>query len=138
MSAQASIVINDGATTPVAHTFSPKGARVAGTKDVATWRDQAIGVAAGYSTLTEQHAAANSNGMEKFRFVIEVPVLEQAASGGSFVPPPTRAFATVGVVEVWCHQRASDQALKDIVAYLKNFTAHAYFANAIVNREPAW
>jgi hypothetical protein len=138
MSAQANVVINDGKTTPVAHTFVPKGARSANGKDVALWRDQASGVAAGYLSLTEQHSKTNANGIEKFRFVIEVPTLEQAASGGSFVPPPTRAYAAIGVVEVWVHERASDAELKDIAAYVKNFSALPYFTNVIVNREAAW
>lgn len=138
MSAQANIVLADGQATPVSRTFAPKGARSVQNKDVAKWRDQSPGVAAGYRSITEQHAPANANGMEKFRFVIEIPTLEQAASGGSFVPPPTRAYATVGVIEVWAHVRASDQELKDIVAFTKNFAASSYFSNAVISREPAW
>lgn len=138
MSAQANIVLADGKTTPVNHTFVPKGARATDGKDVAVWRDQSPGVAVGYLSLTEQHTAPNGAGMEKFRYVIEVPTLEQAASGGSFVPPPTRAYATVATIEVWAHQRASDQELKDIVAYVKNFAASSYFSNAIISREAAW
>jgi len=139
MSAQAAIVINDGQTTPVAHTFNPKGAKTtADRKDVALWRDQSPVNAAGYLTLTETHAPANTNGIEKFRYVIDVPTLESPSSGGSFVPAPTRAYGTIAVIEVWAHQRASQQELKDIAAYVKNFTANAYFSNAILNREPAW
>lgn len=138
MSAQANLVLADGQTTPVNHTFVPKGARTNSGKDVSLWRDQSPGISAGYLSVTEQHSPKNANGMEKFRFVIEIPTLEQAAAGGSFVPPPTRAYATVGVIEVWMHERASDQELKNIAAYVKNFAANAYFTNAVVNREAAW
>lgn len=139
MAAQTTLTINDGATTPVAHNFDPKGARaMPGGKDVAEWRDQAGGIAAGYLSIVEQHAPVNSNGIEKFRYVIDVPTLESPGSGGAFVPPPTRAYGTVAVVEVWAHERASDQELKNIVAYVKNFTAAAYFSNAITKREAAW
>lgn len=139
MSAQANITINDGATTPVAHVFSPKGAKsVAVGKDVAIWRDQSPTQAVGYLSITEQHSAANANGVEKFRYVIDVPVLETPGSGGAFVPPPTKAFSAVAVVEVWTNVRASDQDLKNIVAYVKNFTATTYFADAIIKREAAW
>lgn len=139
MSAQANIVINDGAATPVAHTFAPKGARskVDG-KDVAVWRDQSPAYAAGYLSLTEQHTPVNTNGMEKFRYVIDVPTLEAPAGGGSFVPPPTKAFSTVATIEVWVNTRASAAEIANIVAYVKNFTANAYFAAAINNREAAW
>jgi hypothetical protein len=139
MSAQAIITINDGATTPVAHNFDPKGTMVGSDrKAVALWRDQSAASAVGYVTLNEHHTPVNGNGMEKFRYVIDVPTLESASSGGSFVPPPTRAYGTIAVVEVWAHERASDQELKNIVAYVKNFTNHAYFSNAIIKREAAW
>lgn len=138
MSAQANIVLNNGAMTPVAKTFAPKGARRINDKDVALWRDQSSANAEGYPTITEQHAPPNSNGIEKFRYVIEVPTLEQPASGGSYVAAPKRAYATVAVVEVWEHTRASQDELKDIVAYVKNFTASAYFSDAVTKRESAW
>lgn len=139
MSSQAILSILDGQTTPVAHAFDPKGARAQADKtDMAIWRDQSPLSAVGFLTLTEKHTPVNSNGMEKFRYTIDVPTLETASSGGSFAPPPTRAYGTIAVVEVWAHQRASDQELKNIVAYVKNFTAHAYFLNAITKREAAW
>lgn len=139
MSSQADIVINDGATTPVAHTFSPKGSVAQpDRKGVATWRDQSPVSAVGFLTLTETHTPVNANGMEKFRYVIDVPTLEAPGNGGSFAPPPTRAYGTIAVVEVWAHERASEQELKNIAAYVKNFTALAYFSNAISKREKAW
>lgn len=139
MSAQSTITINDGATTPVAHNFDPKGARTQPDKtDLAIWRDQSATSQVGFRTLTEKHTPVNANGMEKFRYTIDVPTLESPASGGSFAPPPTRAYGTIAVVEIWAHQRASEQELKDIVAYVKNFTASTYFSNAITKREPAW
>lgn len=139
MSAQAIITINDGATTPLAHTFDPKGAVVQpDKKGVATWRDQSGGSAVGFLTLTETHTPVNANGMEKFRYVIDVPTLETASSGGSFAPPPTRAYGSIAVIEVWAHERASEQELKNIAAYVKNFTALSYFSNAVSKREKAW
>jgi hypothetical protein len=139
MAAQASIIINDGQGTPAAHTFAPKGARAqADKKDVALWRDQSPANAAGFLSITETHTPVNSNGMEKFRYVLDVPTLESPGSGGSFVPPPTRAYGTIAVIEVWAHQRASDQELKNIAAYVKNFTALQYFSDAIIKREAAW
>lgn len=139
MSAQAIITINDGLATPVARSFDPKGAMTQpDRKSVALWRNQASGIAVGFESIIETHTPVNGNGMEKFRFVIDVPTLESPASGGSFAPPPTRAYGTIAVVEVWAHQRASEQELKNIVAYVKNFTAHTYFNNAITKREAAW
>lgn len=139
MSAQAIITISDGLAVPVAHNFDPKGAKTqADRTDMALWRDQVPVSAVGYLSLSEKHTPVNVNGMEKFRYTIDVPTLESAASGGSFAPPPTRAYGTIAVIEVWAHQRASDAELKNIVAYVKNFTATAYFSNAIIKREAAW
>jgi len=139
MAAQANIVINDGATTPVAHTFNPKGAKTQpDKKDLAIWKDQSPTSSVGYLSISETHTPVNSNGMEKFRFVIDVPTLESPASGGTFAPPPTRAYGTIAVIEVWAHERASDQELKNIAAFVKNFAATTYFNDVIVKREPAW
>lgn len=139
MSAQTAISLADGQATPVSHTFDPRGAKKAADgKDVAVWRDQSGGVAVGFATITEYHTGVNSNGIEKFRYVIDVPALEQASSGGAFVPAPTKAFSDVVVVEVFSHERSSEARLKDIVAYVKNFTASAYFSNAVTKRDAAW
>lgn len=139
MSAQANVVINDGLLTPVAHTFNPKGAKTQpDKKDLAIWRDQSAVNAEGYISLSETHTPINTNGMEKFRWVIDLPTLESPSSGGSFVPPPTRAYGTIAVIEVWAHKRASQQELKDIAAYVKNFTALPYFSDAVTKREAAW
>lgn len=138
MSAQANLVINDGQTTPVAHTFNPKGAKLEGGITRALWRDQSPTTMVGYLSVAEEHTPVNKNGMEKFKWTIDVPVLEQASSGGAFVPPPTRAFGGIIKIEVWVHERADLAHLKDLAAYLKNFTALTYVKDAIEKREAAW
>jgi hypothetical protein len=140
MSAQANVVINDGQATPVAHTFNPKGARVVPDgKDVAVWKDQTPVNADGYLVLTEQHARPNQNGIEKFRWVIEIPTLETVGTNDAGITPaPRRDYTTTAVIEVWASTRASQQELKDIAAYVKNFTALTYFSDAVTKREAAW
>lgn len=135
MSAQANIVIIDGATPPVAHIFNPKGAKVqASGKDVALWRDQSVPNSVGYLTITEQHSAKNFNGMEKFRWTIEVPYTETPVGGTA----PVKAYACVAVLECWVHERATDTELKNIAAYMASFATTAYVTDAIVKREAAW
>lgn len=138
MSAQASVIINDGAATPVAHTFLPKGTKSVEGKDIATWKDVSPTNAEGFLSMVEHHTPFNSNGMEKFRYVIDVPTLETPGGTGPFVPPPTRAYGGVIVIEVWAHKRATADELKNYAAYAKNFAGHAYFKAAIENREAAW
>lgn len=139
MAAQAALTLLDGKATPVSHVFDPKGAResVSG-KQVAQWRDQNFTNREAFWSIKEEHADPNKNGVEKFRYVIDLPTLESPASGGTFAPPPTRAYGTMAVVEYWVHSRASAIELADIVAIVKNFTASAYVANAVTKREAAW
>jgi hypothetical protein len=139
MSVQTSITINDGVTpTPVAHVFQPKGVHQEGQKGTALWRDQSPANAEGFLSITEQHTDPNTNGIEKFRYVIQVPTLETPGGTGPFVPPPTKAYITTGVIEFWIHKRASAQELNNIVAFVKNLAADSRIAGAIVNREAAW
>lgn len=142
MSAQANIVINDGQATPVAHTFNPKGVRTLDSKrSLALWRDQANAAinALGYPSIEEHHSDPNVNGIEKFRYLIKLPTLETVGTNDAGITPaPTKAYETIAVVEVWASVRASQQELKDIVAYVKNFTALTMFSDAITKREASW
>lgn len=139
MALQSNIVLNDGQTTPAAHTFIPKGSRVgADGVETATWKDQTPVNSEGYLSIIEKHTAPNGNGMEKFVVTFDLPTLESPGAGATFVPPPTRAYGTIGKIEVWAHKRASAQELKDIVAYVKNYAASAQFAQMITNREASW
>jgi len=140
MTAQANIVLANGEAAPVNKTFAPKGALRSPTgKDVAEWREQSAVNAEGFYSLTEQHSDPNGNRIEKFRYVIEIPTLETVGTNDAGITPaPSVAYVTTGVIEVWSSTRASQAELKDIVAFLKNFTATTYFSDAIKNREHAW
>jgi hypothetical protein len=140
MSQQANIVLANGESTPVNKTFAPKGALRSPTgKDVAEWREQSAANAEGYYVLSEQHSDPNGNRIEKFRYVIELPTLETVGTNDAGITPaPSVAYTTTAVVEVWMSTRASQDELKDIVAFVKNFTATTYFSDAITKREHAW
>jgi hypothetical protein len=141
MPAQAAIAINDGQASPVTHTFAPDGALAQpDRKVVADWVDRGAGVKVGYLTIREQHAPSNGNQVEKMRWVITRPTLETLSNNTStgIDPQPTKAFDTVGIVEIHLHDRAGEPELKDVVAFVKNFTATAYFAAKVTNRERTW
>nr|QDH90167.1 MAG: hypothetical protein H3BulkL171584e2861_000003 [Leviviridae sp.] len=134
MSAQTALVINDGATTPVAHTFDPKGARSQPQgKDIAVWRDAAQANLVAAWTVEEQHTPVNGNSIEKFRYLITLPYTEPDLNGN-----PVQKRFTLGEIQVYAHQLATDVELKNIAALVKNFTASTYFQNAITKREAAW
>lgn len=141
MSAQANVVINDGQSTPAAHTFVPKGARVMPNgKTIAVWKDQSPVNAEGYLELVESHLDAFAGQkVEKFRWHIVVPTLHTVGTNDAGITPPaTRAYSTEVVIEFFVTKHATQDELKNIVAYAKNFLALQYVYDAITKREAAW
>lgn len=57
MPAIAALVINDGASTPVAHTFNP----VTTNGSLAKWADRSPSIAAGFRTITEEVLEPSGN-----------------------------------------------------------------------------
>lgn len=137
MSAQANVVIADSAAAN--HTFNPKGAKTTpDKKSVAVWRDQSIAEAIGYYVIQETWTPSNANGVQRVKYEIRIPTLESPGGGGTFVPPPTKAYDCTAFIEFVLPDRASLLELQNLVAYTKNFAALAYVANAVTTREPAW
>jgi len=141
MPAQSSITISDGAATPVAHVFTPDGALAQPNgKVVAEWVDRSPGVKAGYWKITEQFSPSNPNGIEKQRFVIDRATLETLSNNTStgVNPAPQKAYSTLGVIEVWYHDRSSEAERADIAALVKNFTATTFFTDKVKKAERSW
>lgn len=135
MPAQASLVINDGQGTPVAHTFVPNGAMQQPDKKVVSeWVDRSPDVKVGYFTIREQHAPSNSNSLEKIRWVITRPTTVTPSG----TTAPVAAYENTIVIEAWIHDRATAAETADMVAFAKNFTASAYFAAKVKTRERTW
>jgi len=136
MSAQADIVINDGATTPVAHTFSKRGA----TMDLAIWKDLSSGMDIGlpYITQSLKKFGKGATAENKLDLRIVVPILETiSGSDGGYTPSPKPAYQMMARLEVKCPVRSTLQNRKDIVAYVTNLMAIAAASNpayqAVVN-----
>lgn len=134
MPAQAIITINDGLAA--AHTFNPNGSfkSAEGDKVTSNWVDSSPASRVGYHSVNEQHAAANGNGLQKIRWVITRNTTETLSGAAA----PTLAYPNTGVVEVWIHERSSAAETADMVAFVKNFTALAYFATKVNTRERTW
>lgn len=136
MPAQTNLVLNDGKATPVAHTFVPDGAlRDTNGKVVADWVDRSPPSKIGFWTIKEQHTPSNVNGVEKLRWVLNLPVLESlsntAASG--IVPSPTKAFDDPIIAECWTNDRASLAQKKDKLAIFRAFVNSTYFEDKVIN-----
>lgn len=131
MPAIANIVINDGKTTPVAHTFEP--ARTA--SDYAQWEDRVTGSYIGFWKLTQSLMRPKgdpkvANRSLKSMHKIETPVLETLGTSDSgLTPPPTIAHRPFSEVNFNFSERASKQERKDLrvltIAYLQSTSAIA-------------
>lgn len=119
MPSNASIVLNDGQGTPVAHTFVP----IPIGPNVMSWVDKSGPFPAAYNRVTGTFKAPQGNGkMYRETWKIEVPT-------GSI----TNGIATVDnvavcIVELTLPETGTLQSRKDIKAYLKNL-----FANSVVS-----
>lgn len=140
MPAQASIVINDGQSTPVAHTFVPDGTFPSTDgKNVAVWIDRSPGYKVGFWQIREYHSRPNGNGVEKLRFVLERPVLEVMGSAVvGFNPAPKIAHLPFAAIEYFLPDRASTVELADVAALVQNFAALTFVKDKVKLRERTW
>lgn len=129
MPALTSLTINDGATTPVAHTFSPN--QMSGRNNV--WVDRSPSTPAGYRQL---------------QFALEPPTSGRSTHKASigFVNPTEATVEGVVVVpryaagNIVLHFTAdsTEQERKDSLAYLRNFLGHADVITALTKLEGFW
>jgi len=135
MANQANIVINDGATTPVAHTFTPVNVNADG---VAKYSDKALGVPIGYPIVTLQSKEPTKQN-RSFRVVgkVALPSLEQVAGSANtgFTPAPVVAYTSYFNFDFSLPDRTSVQNRKDILAYAKNLLATALATSLVVDGE---
>lgn len=127
MTAIATLSINDGATTPVAHSFVPV------TTDGATakWADKVSGVPIGYSTISweirePKTATAAYRALGNFNFPITATV------NGVL----TKVRNSSAQVFINLAQDSTDQERKDVLAYISNFLANATVKSSVQNVEP--
>jgi hypothetical protein len=137
MPAIASLVANDGATTPVAHTFSPVGINA---DMVAQYDDRSPGVAVGYNSLTVSlRKPSNGSTSRNYKAVIKLvlPTLEITSPSTStgISPQPTKAFDCLANVEFVFSERSSLQNRKDLLALVKNILAHATITSVVQDLE---
>jgi hypothetical protein len=127
MPALTALVIDDGQTTPAAHTFSP----VTSNGSKAEFADRSSTTAAGYRTISNEvrkpvSATAAYRNVTAFYLPVEAVVDGQTKVVG---------FNSVKI-EFNFRQESTDQERKDAVAYASNTLANAGFKGAIIANEP--
>jgi len=127
MPAIAALTINDGAATPVAHTFA------VGTTDgqKAVWNDRVSGIPTGYTRLDyEVREAKSSTGAHSVIISLLMPTL--ATIDGV----QTRVRVSSAQVRFNFAQDSTDQERKDLLAYIANGLNNASVKAAIPLIEP--
>jgi hypothetical protein len=131
MSAQSTIVLNDGQTTPVAKSFLPRGAELR----LAHWKETSGGISIGMPMITlSNKETTGSGGVSRTEARILLPILETiSGDAGGYTPSPKVAYAMFFKGEFVCPARSTLANRKDILAFAKNLLAHAVMSEAVVD-----
>jgi hypothetical protein len=127
MSALASLSINDGQATPVAHTFNP----VSTDGSRAQWAERSAGVPSGYFTLShEVRNPASATAAYRVLIGLNVPVMA-TVNGVLTVVRNSSAQVTLN-----CSAQSTVQERKDLLAYVANFLGNATVKTSVQDLEP--
>lgn len=134
----ANIVLNDAATTPVAHTFSPSRQGFFNGLDVAEYEDRAsnTGIPVGFYRFSLNVSRPNRD-RKSYRIALKlsIPVMEVTSNStvSGIAPAPTVAYTPLAQVEVVIPDRASQQSRKDLRKMLYEALASSAVVSAIEN-----
>lgn len=132
MSAIANIVINDGAATPVAHTFYPQQS-----DPDALYRENLSGIALIGNGVIKASVkpSKTTEGMNRVQLSLQLPALETATAQNSegYTAAPKVAYVTTVNVDFILPNRSTAQQRKDCRVLLSNLLANSQVIDAIEN-----
>jgi hypothetical protein len=135
MSAFANIIINDGAATPVAHTFSPVKINADG---VASLADRSSGISIGFPLIT-LNVRPPVKGSRVYKVTIRTtyPILEATSpsTATGIQPAPTVAYTLTSNTEFILPERSSLLDRTNLLALHKNLLANTNVSNAVLSYE---
>lgn len=138
MAAIANIVLNDAATTPVAHTFNPDRQGLQGNVSIAEFVDRAAnsGVPVGMYKLSMNLSRPTAQ-RKSYRLGLKlaVPVLETLSNSTvtGITPAPTVSYTVLAQLDVVIPERASLQSRKDLRKMLYEALNNSQVIAAIEN-----
>jgi len=139
----AAITINDGAATPVAHTFTPMGKDGNGV----LWFIQTAPVPLnrlgakriGYKPNTDPSLKNQLTAVSKTQYSLVYPLLEVLGTSASgLTPPATVAYAVTARASFDRPDRALTQEAKDTRVLLQNLLGHTMAVANIDSNEPTY
>jgi hypothetical protein len=137
------IVINDGASTPVAHTFAPIGRDEKGV----FWFEQTSPSPAnplgakriGYKQTRVLDANKQLTGYSTITYTLSVPTLETVANNSAGItPPPTLSYTEKARFEFVVAERSTAQERKDTRVLVLNFLGQAMPIANIDTLQPSY
>lgn len=141
MPAIANVVINDGQTTPVAHTFQPAKS----TADYSMYEDRILGQYIAFPrlhlTMVRPSGGESKVANRDLKVVclLDVPELETLGNSDSgLTPAPTVAYRGKVKVEFTLPMRATAQQRKNLRAYMVNALQNAVLVDAVDNLSMPW
>jgi len=129
MPAIASLTINDGLASPVAHTFAPVS--VTGTK--AKWADRSPTIPAGFRTIS--HELLEPNGSRTTN-TIKMGYMVPTVATVNGVDTVVRYNSAQVILNI--HPESTLQDRKDLNAYVANSLDNALIKTTVENLEPAY
>lgn len=128
----ATITVNDGQSTPVAHAFNPIQV------NPALYRRNGVSgqaVIAQERLLVDVVNATRFDGVNKVNLELVLPVSEQASGGNQsgYVAPPAIAHEERVKVTFFFHNRSDAAGRKDLRILLINLLANAQVVDAVDN-----
>lgn len=144
MPALNTVVINDGASTPVARNFIPGAKDASGLQ---RWYDKTALSAIGFWQLAQGlrypsvgGKVSNSNRIYLATVKLQLPILEvtSASTGTGIQPAPTVAYQPEVEVTFRLPERSSVQDRKHLRVLLLNYLQHANLVALIDNLEPVY
>jgi hypothetical protein len=134
----ANIVVGDGQTTPVNHTFAPAKALA----DYALFEDRSASQYVGFNKLTFTLKRPNGPSREasrnlKLSILIETPKLETVSNNtvSGIAPAPTVSYRPTAELILTLPERCSLQDRKDLQAYVKNLMTNSFVTAAVESYE---
>jgi hypothetical protein len=143
MPAIGNVVINDGAATPVAHTFTPLGKDEKGVY----WLEQTTPAPAnplgakriGYKQERVYDNQKRLTGESRVVLSLSVPTLEVLGNSSTGItPPPTLAYIEKARLEFVLPERSTTQERKDTRALAMNLLANTMVVTAVDSLQPSY
>ena len=130
MPAFGNVTVNDGESTPVAHTFSP--VKIDG--DIATYADRSGGVPTGYITYTASNRdPVAGSALNRERFVLTLPVVADGSDPS--VPAGTILRSLSCDLTVLIPASSTLQERKNVWAMFKNWAASSVMTSIVQDLE---